>query len=507
MRWLAIVSTLGCLLGCGVPTAQCSFGASECQGNAVFSCVNGRWSQSQVCSTAQTCNNGQCVSNTACTERTTQCKGNAVYTCTNGALVLTTTCNSNQSCSAGACVTGCTTGATQCQGNDVYTCSAQSWTLSQHCTGACSQGSCTTSGVDGGSTSADGGTACTSGTYECRGGDLYGCINGKFVFKQTCSANAAESCSTTGSCVCSNNAVKCGSTSEVDRCVGGRWLLDSRCEAGFTCTNGTCACTSGATTCYGNDLYTCNGGVFSKTQTCATNCQAGKCVAAQCANGDRVCSGNDLYVCSGGTWSGSSCGGQACFNGACVASCSSGTYGCSGNDVWYCSNGAWAYQYTCLQGYTCGSGGSCVANCTAGDSFCSGQDVYSCSGGSWVYQQTCLASEDCSNGRCITSLACGLSGESCHKSGDCADGYTCLDTAGYACPGGSAFCQCSYGACGTSVNDCYDDLDCCPGYLCNGSGYCQGPYSCLPNGSLCRSDNDCCGLHCSATDSCSGTCN
>src|SRR5206468_2764346 len=113
----------------------------------------------------------------------------------------------------------------------------------------------------------------------------------------------------------------------------------------------------------------------------------------------------------------------------------------------------------------------------------------------------------CSGGACFNNTSCKATHESCNGTEDCAAGFYCLDSHGYACDGVTG-CTCEYGVCGLLLDTCVTDLDCCDGRICT-NGFCGSVSSqvCRDATRDCNQNSDCCSNSCHVTQgACAGLC-
>ncbi len=160
---------------------------------------------------------------------------------------------------------------------------------------------------------------CTDGQVQCTGNEIQTCQNGAWVNTTDCSASG-DTCQN-GQCVapavCANGTIGTGmcclsvgdfpNTCPTTPCV---------CPAGQICNCpiqlvGACGCSSGNS----HEVKVCN---------CPQNmCFDGtQCVTpAVCIDGQTQCSGNEVQTCQNGVWVNTaecSASGETCLNGACV---------------------------------------------------------------------------------------------------------------------------------------------------------------------------------------------
>jgi hypothetical protein len=254
------------------------------------------------------------------------------------------------------------------------------------------------------------------------------------------------------------------------------------CPTGCCDENGVCQHGSLSTLC-GEEGHAC-ADCTSTGQVCALNdagpghacapvpvtCTPQSCTG--CCEGNNCRSGTDLAACGGGGRSCAPCPlGDACQNGACVASGTCGSSSCAG----------------CCDAAICRSGtdpGACGAQ---------GQSCASCGTG-----LGCYPTGSYGGGVCADSVGCGP--ENC-PSGCCDSFYNCQDgTDNLACGSGGIDCAVCGGIGSCVARACTDStcspLDCTG--CCDDFGVCQqNVQSCgsagarcvqCPSGSICSSD-------------------
>ncbi|GMV40888.1 MAG: hypothetical protein AMXMBFR64_26040 [Myxococcales bacterium] len=279
---------------------ECSVtGAKKCLGQAVQVCGNSdadpclEWGTASPCGVGETCSNGFC--GTTCTNECTTkgakaCEGGGVKTCDdfdqNGCLEWgsVVACEAGQSCSSGNCSSTCTdecsvVGAKKCDGSAVATCGntdadpCLEWGTPQACAPglSCSGGFCTATCKD--ECTVKGAKACEgAGTKVCGDANGDGCLEwgsvvpceaGQSCSNGSCSSTCVDECTTAGAKACDGNGVKtCGNT-DADPCL--EWGTAVACDPGLTCSNGSCAlgckdeCTvKGAKQCAGAAWQACD---------------------------------------------------------------------------------------------------------------------------------------------------------------------------------------------------------------------------------------------------------
>ncbi len=246
----------GCLQGasCVSPTTVAQCGAA---GSACTSCVDGNPCTSDLCN-AGSCSNPPRPNGTACLNSSGQCAGGSCCTgcrsgnsclagtavtacgsggapctsCPTGTVCQTPQCDGSCSlqnvkngtsckggtgaCLKGACCTGCVSTAGTCQAGDSTTDCGSNGGACQACSaGTCEDPTCT-SGTCGVSPVADG-TACDSGTGQCRNG--------------ACCKGCWDTSGRTGQCRDGDQNENCGT---------GGVLCQDCTTSSQTCTNGAC---------------------------------------------------------------------------------------------------------------------------------------------------------------------------------------------------------------------------------------------------------------------------
>jgi len=138
-------------------------------------------------------------------------------------------------------------------------------------------------------------------------------------------------------------------------------------------------------------------------------------------------------------------------------------------------------------------GSPCSTNTCAGDPDCECCPPLVCDAATGTCQEAegerpngCLTDADCPDGVCVNGL-CDNSGDgiACVPDGNPCDDFT-ICCSGSNCP--------SSGICGGADEppaECFTDADCPSGSVCN-AGFCELTMMCLPIGSSCTTEFDCC---------------
>ena len=403
----------GLCAGTPQQTAVCLDGATKCESNATWNCLNGQWALGATCPNG--CNGNVCAEVPQpgiCIAGTKKCENNATYICSGNSWVKVMDCSNGCNATTNVCNdegSVCSDGAVQCNGAYVQACSKGHWVSAPTaCENGCENGKCKSSSTDKPVDELD---QCDF--YDCT--DEYGPNSDA---EEKCDANAL--CD--GQyyyCVARNSASDSG-------CEGDESAYDAETEEGSIKTycllvGATSACLESSTgdgceyesQCTGNTLNTCmdlswiGWGVIKDDYDCAED-------GMVCAviGGEADCH----ETCSGEADLGSSCGvdedygneisiAKSCVKGDdgnfyisevrtdCSAACTDGKcvvldpkegQECSESDEPYCNGnilvecdgwtGTWAAQdcvYSNTDQYTCLPGSEnpveCAIPCSAAD--------------------------------------------------------------------------------------------------------------------------------------------
>ena len=353
-------------------------------------CVNGSF-QVKNCAVGQNCVNGLCVNNgsenppidnppviSECLDNQTECFGEAVRTCVNGKWV-TTSCANGSTCVNGQCVVPLCNNdfAPVCEGNAIKTCVNNAFVLSECAEGTtCKDAQCVVPSVQ---------DECLSTFVSvCEGNAIKSCVNGKFSL-QTCLAdqtceNSEQGAACIQSKVCEDSETSVCAGNKIKSCVDGKYSYfdcgQDTCQdsaAGASCViKGECE-DSMIPTCEGNKVKSCKNGAFKYDECAAgTACQASalgaQCIATAECNSKFVptCDGNQIKSCVNGKFSYEDCGANECtvgVNGAvCQAHAVIPTVGdkcdeslvevCDGNTGYYCKDNK-VTTFTCEDSVPC----------------------------------------------------------------------------------------------------------------------------------------------------------
>jgi cysteine-rich repeat protein len=290
-------------------TQVCTPGAGTCVDNFnVRECNTlGSGQVTRPCETGTYCSAGACVPQ-VCAPGARACSSPSAFTVCNaaGSAVTTTSCGGTEYCSDGSCLPRvCTPAASTCSDGDTRL--------------VCNEIGSTTSLVDcpannyclGGACSP---RVCTPSTTTCTGDFTRSTCN-ELGSATTTSPCAAGTYCSAGSClaqVCTPNSSVCESgTNSVTVCnAAGSAETTTPCADGELCTAGVCGsriCTPDAVRCSGNVVETCNGTgtAWTSTETCATTCSGGACVAPGCGDGivqaslGETCDDGNALACDG----------------------------------------------------------------------------------------------------------------------------------------------------------------------------------------------------------------
>ncbi len=324
-------------------------------------------SDSNACTTGETCQSGTCTGGTTVTCTTDQCHTIGTCVAATGCPAPVAKANGTTCSDSNACTNGETCQSGTCTGGTTVTCTGAD---TCHTVGACVPATgCPAPVSKANGTTCSDSNACTSGET-CQSGT---CTGGTTV---TCTG--ADTCHTVGACVPAT-----GCPAPVTK-VNGTTCDDSNaCTSGETCQSGTCT---------GGTAVTCTG-----ADTCHT---VGACVPATgCpapvtkANGT-IC--NDSNACTSGE------------------TCQSGT--CTGGTAVTCTTDQCHTIGTCVaatgcpapvlkaDGSFCDDGNACTQTdaCVAG--VCTGSNPITCSGAG---TDPCRSAGACdpATGMCSTTLA------------------------------------------------------------------------------------------------------
>lgn len=370
----------------------------------IITCINGKWSDINVCGTGMICQNAACVTDTSTAECTTgakRCDTTATFAkyqvCSNGVWGASKSCNSiNSVCHQGECMT-CIPGTTTC-GNSIFnsdyvlTCNdsgSQYTTASSICNLGCNNGKC---------------NVCSTGDVQCSDTAFQVCQDGAWSDLAVC--DDAAVCSNNG-CTCTKGATRCDDKGNVLECQeatvpGTRnkkytaWVIKSSCGDAALCkdTDGAaaCVCSDDSTRCAADGLSVeiCHNGTWMTDTNCATDnriCQQDDEIAkCACNVGDYYCptlisgiASSVRYYCGDNAeWNTTDYGcesglcnselGSVCVNTQCsnlnVEKISSATLAflrinaddigskCEGSNLMTCSDGLYAVKSHCQSGCT-----------------------------------------------------------------------------------------------------------------------------------------------------------
>ncbi len=218
-----------------------------------------------------------------------------------------------------------------------------------------------------------------------------------------------------------------------------------------TCCGFTCRDTN-------SDPSNCGGcgRVCVLPHTTAAACAFGRCTVVTCEAGFANCNGNDADGCETSLRSVLNCGacGRACASAAnasptcaagsrCEFSCNSGYGNCDGNPGNGCEAAVFSDRANC---------GACGVRCGAG--------------------------EDCMSSRCVATISCRMSTQSCSPTIACCPGLFCHSTA--------ATCTCNTMGSGCNASQPANNYGCCAGLNCGPS---TSGFICTSN---CASENQNC---------------
>lgn len=239
----------------------------------------------------------------------------------------------------------------------------------------------------------------------------------------TCPASAPTECSS-GCTNLNNDPENCGT-------------CGNNCN-GAQCLSGVCSCPGGGIVCGGtcvdrNDPLNC--GACNNACPALTQCTNGSCM---CAPGLSTCDGS---TCIDQMTDGANCGtcgndcaaqGMFCAAGACSAECPAGTMPCGAS----CVDVATSLQHCGACGNACAAGEAC----SAGSCGCAGPNQMACNGACvdvsthalncGACGNACGAGQTCEAGTCMMAMTmgCGAGQEDCN--GTCVAAGTCAGGGG-----------------------------------------------------------------------------
>jgi formylglycine-generating enzyme required for sulfatase activity len=224
---------------------------------------------------------------------------------------------------------------------------------------------------------------CTDATHLTTYAASGTCSEGACEYASTITACASVCSAGVCSGTCVPGAQQCGGAGDLvpQTCdASGTWQSAEACP--YVCSGGACAgeCTPDAVQCNGLVVETCDTtGTWQETTTCSYVCASGACSGA-CAPGAQQCSGLVPQTCdASGAWqSGEACpsdhGTPSCTGGACAIACDSDYGDCDGDSTNGCeTNTSMSTSHCGACGVACAGGqacfeGACIAaaSCVAG---------------------------------------------------------------------------------------------------------------------------------------------
>lgn len=431
------------VVGSGPGGGCAPVGATRCGASAptVEVCtLSGAWAMQKTC--PSTCAEGACTG--ACVQDDKQCGGDqTAQTCKDGQWVSDPAPCPNICSGKGLCTGDCKPGTKKCAaGPDSLTafeCDDKGqWQMAMVCPNLCSSGSCAGTCMPGKlqcASAGNGTEVCSAmGTWE----------PGQTCQKQTCLDNTCQG-------ECEPNAKQCGSSNNPQKCTGGHWVDDGAACSNRTCVNGSCAgtCEPKQTRCGGTD----------------------KSQPQQCDATGNWANGGNAVCCGDGP-------GQRCCDGhvtSCQNNCGSGgSKTCSGGGYGRCSTAD-----TCCGDPTCRNkcgdtarrscNGTSFAACPLPNPECCPNDSTDCKNSCGI-----KGTRACVNGkfasRCSSeSISCaGKKGQACRSGDSCDAGLYCCNLSENAIGACSAMNTCvSLNATGKPCNINAGGSDCQSG-SCNG---------------------------------------
>lgn len=467
--------------------AECSFGATGCDGLTPLTCSEDRTWRAASAPCARACLEGACVE---CVEATRRCSDGAAQVCDGGSWRIDELCP--VTCEDGACVTACTADRLQCSGqNQVHRCDGTKYVLIEECDYICVDERCAGECVpDQRRCNPEAPNEPQSCSAAGEWGESSACPDDSFCVRGDCKPCEPDStrCTDTGPQLCSED---------------GEWIPQGACTGSTpACHGGSCVvCEPGDKRCSGNALEICDddGSGYSLLEQCAGEhpaCLETLEACGRCSTGDLQCTGDTVQRCnSDGAWEDeSSCSGgeSECFDGDCVE-CDPSVeqrrcldadmaQSCGDDGEWGATTNCSGDTPICREdlNYTCG--------CNEAERRCALNVPEVCTGGVWVLQAACSGAtpfclpdsgscEACEPGseRCVSGVA-----NRCSDDG----AWTSLD----ACSGDEVNC----GGCDLG-EDCDEPSDCTTGVCLNnvcvecspGDHDCSGtvPRTCSSSGS------------------------
>jgi len=135
---------------------------------------------------------------------------------------------------------------------------------------------------------------CETGTYSCRGKDLYKCDeNSDWVFEKTCELDCINDHCTE----CLIGEKICQDETNIKECKENGLFSTEKCE--YKCYNNQCViCTPQDKFCEDKTAVVCNpiGTKWERTD-CSIGCSGGECMICEPSNSYK-CIGNDLHICA-----------------------------------------------------------------------------------------------------------------------------------------------------------------------------------------------------------------
>ncbi|MBQ9393945.1 MAG: hypothetical protein IJU23_00275 [Proteobacteria bacterium] len=183
---------------------------TRCEANFSLQCQPGGSVIAVDCSKAGGCNaeTGLCAGTpqqtAVCLDGATKCESNATWNCLNGQWALGATCPNG--CNGNACAEAptqgdCFAGSKKCENNVAYVCGSTTWVKAMDCPNGC----------DATTKACKTGLACSDGALQCNGAYVQACSNGQWVTAPTACANGCEN----GKCKSNSEP---GPVDELDDC-------------------------------------------------------------------------------------------------------------------------------------------------------------------------------------------------------------------------------------------------------------------------------------------------
>ena len=454
-------------------TPECEDGETQCEGDLVKQCENGKWGETKACELGMVCSHNKCeeIDIKKCSnDDKPVCEEGLIKRCINGEWAEPVPCEGENTCIDGVCTSreGCNVNESpRCEGNSVIRCVEGKWSIPEPCGGAqCVDGQCKCEG-----NIEDGDWICEDGIWvekcdfegmiECDDRKNFRICKSNRWIKDVCDGDlicglngcGEVSCYEGGDCPegyicdmrrcivkeCEDGKIECVGNESRRECISGKWY-EMQCGEGELCENGRCVtCHNGQTRCDPDNKSVfqlcennewkfvvncgdkqCDGTRIGTNQYKACECEVGN---TKPGNGNND---NCYFECNGGIkeyggigyknyWVGLACNdGFTCVGGGCIKDgCSENTYKCDENSLMKCNGGMWSLVQSCGMGQTCNAKAH-RCECTTGSYMCVSEDTGNrkyCRDGQWT-DNNCTGNDICST---IDGGACIKKNLSCEK--------------------------------------------------------------------------------------------